>query len=250
MHPAGGTRTGMLLAGLIMAGWLISLIVLSAIPLSMQPPALIAAVVLLRTLLHTGLFIVGHDAMHGLLLPTSRRFNDAIGSLVLALYAGLPYGACRRNHRRHHRFTASGLDPDFHPDPGVGLLGWYRRFMTGYLSGPQMVRLLGGWAALALLLCYGSAQSPALICANLLLVCVLPLLFSSLQLFVFGTYLPHRHQRLPRSESGPRSLDLPTWLSLLLCYHFCYHREHHDNPGLSWHQLPALRRRPRQLAPA
>jgi beta-carotene ketolase (CrtW type) len=30
-------------------------------------------------------------------------------------------------------------------------------------------------------------------------------------------------------------------LSLLACFHFGYHREHHDNPSLSWYQLPAAR---------
>jgi beta-carotene ketolase (CrtW type) len=85
---------------------------------------------------------------------------------------------------------------------------------------------------------------------NVLLFCTLPLLLSSLQLFVFGTYLPHRWQRTQSVGSHPDSLGLPTWLSLLACFHFGYHREHHDHPGLAWFELPAARRalgRPQQL---
>jgi beta-carotene ketolase (CrtW type) len=83
---------------------------------------------------------------------------------------------------------------------------------------------------------------------RVLLFTTLPLLLSSLQLFVFGTYLPHRVQRHPKRHAHPISLDLPPWLSLLACFHFGYHREHHDNPGLSWYELPAVRARGAWLA--
>jgi len=65
-----------------------------------------------------------------------------------------------------------------------------------------------------------------------------------------GTYLPHRGQRSPHPEARPHSLNLPPWLSLLACYHFGYHREHHDRPDLAWFQLPRQRRRSVPLAPA
>jgi len=35
---------------------------------------------------------------------------------------------------------------------------------------------------------------------------------------------------------------LPEWLSLLACYHFGYHLEHHQDPQLAWHELPRRRR--------
>jgi beta-carotene ketolase (CrtW type) len=76
---------------------------------------------------------------------------------------------------------------------------------------------------------------------RVLLVVTLPLLLSSWQLFLVGTYLPHRGQRLPELNAHPISLNLPPWLSLLACFHFGYHREHHDNPGLNWYQLPSAR---------
>lgn len=233
------------MALLLALGWGISTLSLLPAQLTAWPWWAIAAAVLLRTLLQTGLFIVGHDAMHGVLLPRSPRWNHRLGACALGLYAGLTYGGCRRNHRRHHRHTASPADPDFHPDPSAGPGRWYLRFMAGYLTPGQMLRLLAGWGALVLL-SWPANQGCWL---NLLLFCTLPLLLSSLQLFLFGTYLPHRRQRSASATGGPASLDWPAWLSLLACFHFGYHREHHDRPDLAWFELPALRRQRRPLAP-
>jgi beta-carotene ketolase (CrtW type) len=72
---------------------------------------------------------------------------------------------------------------------------------------------------------------------------MVPALLSSLQLFYFGTYLPHRpgpdaftdHHRA-------RSNGYSEWLSLLTCFHFGYHHEHHRAPGEPWWRLPTVRR--------
>lgn len=240
------TRKGLLLALLFMLAGPISLIGLLQLDLSSLRPLQLLVAVLIRTLLQTGLFIVAHDAMHGLLVPGSRRWNDRLGGIALALYAALPYDTCRRKHQRHHALTASASDPDFHPDPQAGFIAWYVRFMGGYLTSAQMLRLLGGWGVLGLVACRISPTGGL----NLLVFGTLPLLLSSLQLFGFGTYLPHRDQRAPRLRPVAASLDLPEWLSLLACFHFCYHQEHHQNPGLAWFELPAQRRLSRRLAPA
>jgi beta-carotene ketolase (CrtW type) len=109
-----------------------------------------------------------------------------------------------------------------------------------------MGRLLTGWTVLALIACRLAPFG----WLNVLLFCTLPLLLSSLQLFVFGTYLPHRGQRLPQRRPHADSLELAPWLSLLACFHFGYHREHHDAPTLAWFELPAQRRRARsRLSP-
>ena len=241
MAAAGDLNRGLLLGGALMAGWLLSLagaLVLGAAGISGW---IWLPLMLLRTQLQTGLFIVGHDAMHGLLWPGRARRNDALGALALALYAGLPFAACRRQHQRHHRRTASAQDPDFPSDRRAGGLRWYGQFMARYLSPLQMLRLVGGWSALALLSAAWLGCPITAAAATVLLACTLPLLLSSLQLFVFGTYLPHRGQRLPALRPQPISLELPVWLSLLACFHFGYHREHHENPGLSWFELPAAR---------
>ena len=139
------TRRGLLLAALILLGWLATLALLLPLPMGQLPPALLVLAVLARTFLQTGLFIVGHDAMHRVLVPGSRRWNDGLGRLVLLLYAALPYGPCCQKHHQHHHRPGSAEDPDFHA--------------------------------------------------------------------------PGRN-------------------SVLACYHFGYHREHHRAPQLAWHQLP------------
>jgi beta-carotene ketolase (CrtW type) len=205
--------------------------------------------VLVRTQLQTGLFIVGHDAMHGLLWPGRRVLNDRLGAAALACYAALPYGPCRAQHRRHHRWTATQGDPDVLAEPDRGAVHWYVRFMAGYLTTGQMARLLLVWTGLILLSAPLQAnpagqwmESLAQATGRVLLFCTLPLWLSSLQLFIVGTYLPHRRQRLPQGRPHPDSLPLPSWLSLVACFHFGYHREHHDNPGLAWFELPSARR--------
>lgn len=201
------------------------------------PPPLLVVLVLLRTYLQTGLFIVAHDAMHGSLLPTSRRWNDRLGRLALWLYACLPWQACCRNHQRHHLQPNSPADPDHHDGRSVNGLTWYVRFMAAYLTPLQLASLLGCWL-LSSLLFSGTVPHPM---ANLLLFGVMPLWLSSLQLFVFGTYLPHR-QGAGADRHHAISLLLPEALSLLACYHFGYHWEHHEAPELPWFALPKRHR--------
>jgi len=245
---SSGRHRGLLLAALILLGWLVSLIGLLRCDLASLPWPWLLLAVAARTLLQTGLFIVGHDAMHCVLIPGSRRWNDRLGALSLGLYAALSYAGCLRKHHRHHAHTATVADPDFHPDASAGFLPWYLRFMAGYLTAAQMGCLLCAWGAVALLAGRVSPSGLHLV----VLVCVLPLLLSSLQLFGFGPYLPHRGQRLSipgtAEPRGPSSLELPVWLSLLACYHFGYHLDHHLNPSLAWFELPAQRRRRLALA--
>lgn len=233
----------MLIAAGLSVLWLGSLIAALGLRLEALPWWQCLIFVGLRSQLHTGLFIIGHDAMHQVLWPARPRLNHRLGALALLLYAALPYGRCRSLHQRHHRLTATSADPDF-PDQGhAHLLSWYGQFMAGYLNGAQMGQLLISWGLLLALL---SPRNPSAIW-QVLLFCTLPLLLSSWQLFLFGTYLPHRHQRRPEGLQRPLSLNLPAWLSLLACYHFGYHREHHDHPELAWYELPAEHRRLRAL---
>jgi beta-carotene ketolase (CrtW type) len=109
--------------------------------------------------------------------------------------------------------------------------------MAGYLRPLPLTLLVSAWGGLALV---SSVWAVALFC-------VLPLLLSSLQLFLVGTYLPHRGQGEGPEADRHRSISLalPEGLSLLACYHFGYHREHHQAPQLAWHQLPEEFRRSR-----
>lgn len=235
------SRVGLLWALALFIAWSASLVVSLTLPLQSGglPGAVPVALILLRTLLQTGLFIVGHDAMHGSLLPCSPRWNARIGRLALGLYACLPWESCRRNHRLHHQAPASPGDPDHHGAHRLGPLRWYLRFMASYLTPPQMLALLGGWlVALVSLEPFTAHPLQAL-----LLFWSLPLLLSSLQLFVFGTYLPHRLYP-GRSEDRhlAASLAWPEALSFLACFHFGYHWEHHRHPQLPWFRLHSARR--------
>jgi len=240
----------------ILTGWLVSGVGLLSVDLDRLGEALsvvtgmdkapwiealvVLLAVLLRSFLHTGLFIVAHDAMHGVLRPACPEANARWGQLALTLYAGLTYDSCRAKHALHHRFSGGHGDPDVHGSKGPELraaLHWLIHFVGGYLSWSQMARLLAGWGVLGLL---SLALTPTA-SLNLLFFCILPLLLSSLQLFVFGTYLPHRAIDPQSGTHRPRSLDLPVWLSLLTCYHFGYHWEHHQYPWLAWHELPDSR---------
>lgn len=237
------TRRGLLLAAALILGWLGSWGLLLPTRLNQLPPAGVGLAILARTLLQTGLFIVAHDAMHGTLWPSQPIANRRIGQLALWLYAALPYEPCRANHGRHHRHSGTPLDPDHHGEGPATVVSWFQRFMAAYLSPSQLTALVVSWLVLAGL-AVSVSTSPV---ANVVLYGALPLLLSSLQLFLVGTYLPHRPQGpgLPEVAAAhqPRSLDLPGWLSLIACFHFGYHWEHHAFPHLAWHELPKARRR-------
>ncbi len=75
---------------------------------------------------------------------------------------------------------------------------------------------------------------------SLLLFWFLPIVLSSMQLFLFGTYLPHRSEDSENSHHAVSS-NYPLILSFLTCYHFGYHWEHHEYPHLPWYKLPSMR---------
>ena len=201
-------------------------------------PLLITGWVLCRTFLHTGLFILAHDAMHNSLVPGRPVTNQRIGRVCLWLYAGLNFDACRANHRRHHLMPESDADPDFCPANNQKVLSWLVRFLRNYLNPAQLTRL--GILLIALCLSTPAIQSHALFAVSM--TYLLPLLISTAQLFFVGTYLPHRRDHKHAShEVSIKSLNLHPFMSLLACYHFGYHREHHDNPQAPWFRLPELR---------
>ena len=231
---------GFWLGLVIFSGWLASLIgLLLTHPAHWSAPVLVLAVAG-RTFLQTGLFILGHDAMHRSLVPGRPVLNDGLGRLALLLYAGLPFGPCRRHHLRHHRSPGSLRDPDFRLANGDGALRWYVRFMGNYLSWKQLGLLGLTWLTSAALL---TEMDPHQRLMTVMVFWVLPLVLSSFQLFLFGTFLPHRSQAAPAAECHAiQSLGYGHLLSLLACYHFGYHWEHHAYPAVPWFRLPELRR--------
>ena len=233
------SHKGLIISLFIIFLWFVSLTFCLFINI-FEYPLFSFVLLLARIQLNTGIFIISHDSMHGVLFKKNIYWNDFIGKIMLFCYAALPYDQLFLMHQRHHHNPTGSADPDFPNSPSDGLFSWYKQFMVGYLGTSQMLSLISIWCLLALILGPNSIY-------NILLFCILPLFLSSFQLFIFGTYLPHRklHSNL---DTHTRSIDLPVWLSLLACYHFGYHQEHHDHPTLSWFELPAARKRSRLLA--
>ena len=228
----------LLIALVIMGSWLLHLVNALSLDLSIRSPAGLVEAILIQTFLNTGLFITTHDAIHGLVYPGNRTVNDILGAFCSVAYAALPYGILLETHQLHHQAPMSSIDPDFCAIESTGhsatFLRWYRYFIGQYWSGRQFLQL----ASIVGLFGVGFRISPL----NLVLLWGLPLLLSSLQLFYFGTYQPHRGAKRKPGDAvcANKSLFRPWILSLLACYHFSYHQEHHDYPDVPWWGLPAL----------
>lgn len=232
-------RTGLLLAASVISAWLgLHIGLVFFWPLTAGNSLLAVPLVLAQTWLYVGLFIIAHDCMHGSLVPFKPWANRLIGQLCLLLYAGFSFDALNREHHKHHRHSGTAGDPDFDATPPHGFLRWFARFFLHYF----------GWRPLALIATvtaiYQFVLGAAL--ANILMFWALPALLSSLQLFTFGTYLPHKPGPEPFADRhNARTNDFPVWLSLLTCFHFGFHHEHHLYPSVPWWRLPAMRGQPR-----
>ncbi len=232
-----GTVTGLALAGLVLAGWFaihissIFLIDWSAKNIWLLAPFLIA----LQTWLSVGLFIIAHDGMHGSLAPGYSALNRLIGKFCVGLYAGFSYSKLLENHHAHHRHVGTAEDPDFDVDHHSSFWPWYVKFFKHYFGGRELLML----TLIVVIYCWIlGPRAPVL-----LVFWALPAILSSIQLFYFGTYRPHRVAEEPFSDQHrARSEDFSWVLSLLTCFHFGYHHEHHDKPWVPWWKLPSLRK--------
>jgi beta-carotene/zeaxanthin 4-ketolase len=224
------TAWGTPIAFVVIGLWVITLVGLFAFDTQSASPIWSILAFLLRVFLSTGLFITAHDAMHGSVSPVNPKLNHQIGAIALRLYALFPYQDLLRKHHLHHRFPTAESDPDFCENQNFA--AWYFHFMKGYWRWRQFFGML------AIGLCLHAFLQVAFI--NLLLFWLVPLVFSSLQLFCFGTYLPHRRAESNVAPYYSKSYPLPMILSFLTCYHFGYHKEHHQSPDVPWWQLPAV----------
>lgn len=221
---------GVVAALAIITAWLCCVAFSLAMPLPLAAAPLQIALI---TFLSTGLFITAHDAMHGTVAPRSPRLNDLLGAVAVRLYALFSYRKLRTMHAAHHTAPGHvGDDPDYHDGAHPNFWRWYLHFIRNYLGAGQLVGMAIAYNVLA-----HAAKIPE---PRLIAFWVAPALLSTLQLFYFGTYLPHRGGDFADAHRA-RSNDFPPWLSLLTCYHFGYHHEHHERPGLAWWQLPAYR---------
>ncbi len=227
------TGISLLLAAAIVAVWL-TLHVFAVWHLDALPHPFLAALSLAGlTWLSVGLFIVAHDAMHGSILPGWPRANAAIGTLALLLFAGFSFRRMLVQHMRHHRYSGSDEDPDF---ARAGPVGWYLSFVLRYFGWREF------WVLGTATILYAIVLGPRW---PYVLFWAVPSILASMQLFWFGTYLPHRtgEDAFPDHHNA-RSPAMGDLASLLSCYHFGgHHHEHHLYPGLPWWRLPVARRR-------
>lgn len=241
MSPISRTRQtaiGLSLATLIVGGWF-ALHVWGVFfqPLTWPAVAIAPLLILTQSWLGAGMFIVAHDAMHGSLAPGRPRLNAAIGQVCVGAYAAFSYRRLNVCHHQHHRAPGSAEDPDFHAEEPMRFGPWFYRFFTRYF----------GWREFAIVTAVLTAYL-FVVGANPLNVALfwgLPAIMSALQLFIFGTWLPHRHE-----AAGPdfadhhhaRTIPMPWLASLLTCFHFGMHHEHHLSPNTPWWRLPEARR--------
>lgn len=127
-------------------------------------------------------------------------------------------------------------DPDWHDGTHDSAAAWFATFMLRYMTVAQLARL--GLAGAALHFAFGFGVP------GLALFWAMPSVLSAVQLFAFGTYLPHRSVAgAPHVDAHrARSLHLSDAASLLSCLNFggCHH-EHHAYPAVPWWRLHRLR---------
>jgi beta-carotene ketolase (CrtW type) len=226
---------GIALALCVMAAW-VSLHVYGLFFYQLDTVGLLLAPLLIGLIcwLNVGLFIIAHDAMHGSLAPHRPAVNRGFGRIALFLYATFWFDRLREKHFAHHRHPGTSDDPDFDPHSS-SFWQWYGTFFRRYFGVREF---LGLFAITAAYLIIGVALP------NLLLFWALPAILSSVQLFYFGTYLPHRvGEDAFDDDHRARSNGFGWFASLLSCYHFGYHHEHHLAPGVPWWRLPFERQR-------
>lgn len=236
-----GNMASPALAALIISAWIVSLwyaFFQMRTGIFPDSPAALALMLWIQ-FLFCGLFIVTHDACHGTAYPGNARGNRCLGRIAAALYAAFDFDRLVPKHQAHHIHVTTSRDPDFHEDTANGanffLWGW--RFFREYLQLRQIVLMM----AVAQIFFHGLKVPER----NVIQFWVLPALLSGLQLFFFGTWLPHRHSRLRpfADHHNARDSQFPWLISLISCWHFGYHHTHHLLPGIPWHQLPANRRK-------
>ncbi|WP_423149571.1 fatty acid desaturase [Rubrolithibacter danxiaensis] len=217
---AAPKNTGVFIALIVISCWVISISFLLNWNFSWSDP-FVYLFVLIQTHLYTGLFITAHDAMHRT-VSSNIVINNATGWLCTLLYALFPFDKLNRKHHKHHRFVHTEEDPDYH---NGNFISWYFRFFFGYISWWQLI-------AMAVVFNILKAWIPE---ANLILFWVIPSLLSTVQLFYFGTWLPHHGEHQNKHHS--RTLKRNHFLAFISCYFFGYHYEHHASPGTPWWQL-------------
>lgn len=234
-RPRAQGAIGLALAVLIAGAWLgIHAYAMFVFDLTWTNLPLALAMAAVQCWLSVGVFIVSHDAMHGSLLPGKPRANSAIGAVLLFLYAGFTWKTLRDAHFAHHKLAGHAGDPDFDEQNPTHFLRWYATFLKRYFGWQSLlyVHMIVGiyWLVIGIPM------------VQIVLLFGAPALLSSVQLFYFGTFRPHRHWPHGVDDfadhHNARSNEFAGLASLATCFHFGYHLEHHRRPDIPWWALP------------
>lgn len=228
--------TSLAAAATIVAAWLgVHFGGIFAFPLTGVNWLIAVPIVALQTWLSTGMFIIAHDCMHGSFAVGRPAINRTVGRAVLMLYAGLDYDRMRPKHFAHHVHVGTAADPDFDAANPTKPGRWLARFFGNYYTHGQIARIF------VVLLVYWLCGARIV---NMVVFWAVPALLALVQLFYFGTFLPHRHadDAFPDRHNA-RSTRFGPLVSVLTCFNFGgYHHEHHLHPHVPWWRLPATRR--------
>ena len=221
---------GILIALIIMLLWAVHLFYcLYFIPVNFSNPFLFLNI-LIQAYLFTGLFITGHYAMHGN-ISNRKNVNKWFGRIASFLFAGLSYDKLLINHFKHHKHPGENDDPDFYIK-SQNFFSWWFIFLMRYTTITQLI-------IMAVLFNIMKIWFDEI---SIWMFWVLPAILGTLQLFYFGTYLPHRypHSQTMKPHNARTQNKNHLW-GMLSCYFFGYHFEHHEYPGMPWWKLYKLK---------
>lgn len=227
-------------------------------------------------------FVITHECGHGTLFKT-KWINTAAGS-VTGMLCQVPYICWRNVHFEHHKWvgivdkdpTSAGLLDAKKYSPvtrsilsvfwklrlplaaigGVIAAFWLYPFKQGraghkanVISGAVSLVItitpvvIGFWA-------FGSRFMltywlPAMLIFFVWFECINLTHHSGLYPYISDTH----PQAIPlhAQDAHCRTAVMPSWLSMLLCYHFNLHTEHHLYPTVPWHRLPDVMKALRKI---
>lgn len=245
-----------------------------ALVVAVWHPALTVAGMLLIATRQHALFILYHDAVHGL-VARPRRLNDLLINVFVGIPQLLPIHVYRGLHLVHHQHLGTERDPErlllyagqpwaYEPLPlptlARQLLGdlllWNNvatglRYLrerlspTGRLRLPPAVVYPEFFVLLAVL--WGAIAAVGWVWPELALraaiVWVVPLLTLTQAIQKVRSFAEHGANGISYSWA-------PGWFGRLVLwpYHIGYHREHHARPDVAWFDLPGAF--PEREAPA
>ncbi len=224
LNPSEITKKGILAGSIIIILWTLSLLFWLNWEIDYFNPWMYLGI-LIQTHLYTGLFITTHDSIHGVVAPSYPKINRWFGIITATLFAFNNYWILEKKHHQHHDYVNTDKDPDVHQG---NFFIWWFKFIFQYVSWKQVLLMAITYNILKIWFSMW----------NLILFWELPAILGTIQLFYFGTYIPHKGNHHPENIYQSRSQKLNHFGSFISCYFFGYHYEHHAFPYLPWWKLP------------